>query len=308
MADADVGLVVFILARDLHETLLDGVAALERGHEPGVERHFREIAAGRGQGRHRVIGVRLHFFRFEAAGRGHVVLVRAPEGAEPDQAFLAFGRRHVVAAEHLDRRLVLADAEHVPVDRELVDRVLDEHAVAGEAVDVGDAVRIEVDLVGAGREVVLALVVEVAVGDDRLAALAEGLDCVGHVPELGEAGPAHAAEIEVQRADALVVLAGLDRVDQVAQQCFARQLAQALGQRALERVTAQLLDDRSLRGDDQRGPVGHQRNRAGEDRPERAEEQQQQDEVQDLAQPVEAVPDPAQHSSDRSEHGGSPRQ
>ena len=56
-----------------------------------------------------------------------------------------------------DRALVLAHAEHVDVDRELVERVLEVHAVAVVAVDQHEPHRIEVHLVGLRGDVVLRL-------------------------------------------------------------------------------------------------------------------------------------------------------
>ncbi len=51
-----------------------------------------------------------------------------------------------------------AGAEHVHVDAELVDGVLQEHAVVAEAVDVDQPHRIEIDLAGLRGEVVLGLI------------------------------------------------------------------------------------------------------------------------------------------------------
>ena len=173
---------------------------------------------------------------------------------------------------------------------ELVERVLDEDAVVREAVDVGDALRVEVDLVGVRGEVVLRLVEVLAEGDDRLAAGAETIDGSGDFLQLGGAAAVEAAEVEVQRADAVVVAGGIDRIDDVAQQRFGRRLAQGLGDRALERVAGELLDQRALRRDDERRLVRDERDRPGEERADDREDQQQQQQVQDLAQAVEAQP------------------
>ena len=185
--DTDVGLVVAVRARDLHQPLLDFGATLERGDETGIERHLREIAAGALERGHAVVGIALQALGLELAGAGDIVLVGAPERREPGQALLALGGRHVVAAEHLGRGLVFADTEDVPVDRELVDRVLDEEAIVREAVDEGHALWIEIDLVGVRGDVILALFVEIREGDDGLAALAERIDGGSHLGELGDA-------------------------------------------------------------------------------------------------------------------------
>ena len=72
---------------------------------------------------------------------------------------------HVAAAELIGVRLELAGAEHVDVDRQLVDQALEERAVVTEAVDEHEPLRIEIDLVGLRGEVVLRLVEAFAVRD-----------------------------------------------------------------------------------------------------------------------------------------------
>ena len=171
-----------------------------------------------------------------------------------------------------------------------------------EAVDVEDSLGIEVDLVGTRSQIILGLVVQVAVGNHRLAALAERVDRAADFLQLGDARAVEAAEVEVQRTDALVVGRLLDRLDHVPQQGLGWLLAQELGDGALERVAAQLLDERPLRRDHQRRLVGHQWDRAGERGPQEPEDHQQQQQVQDLAQAVEPAPDPVQQFAHSAEH------
>ena len=112
--------------------------------------------------------------------------------------------------------------------------------------------------------------------------------------QLGHAAAFQAAEVEVERADALVGLCRADRLDEVAQARFLRALAQRIGHGAFDGVAGELLDDGTLRRNDERRLVRDERDRPREQRADQPEQQQEQQEMQDLAQPVEAVPDPPQ--------------
>ena len=59
VVDADEDAAVVVLAGDLGEPLLDREAALERGDEPGIERHLREAAVGAAQALDGVVGIGL---------------------------------------------------------------------------------------------------------------------------------------------------------------------------------------------------------------------------------------------------------
>ena len=193
------------------------------------------------------------------------------------------------------------------VDRELVERVLDERPVVRETAHEHRAHRVEVDLVGVGSEVILALLEVIAEGDHRLAGRTELVDRRRNLLQLRETAPFEAADVEVERTDAVVVGSRLDGVNDVAQQRLGRLLVQRFRDGPLDRVAGQLLDDRSARVDDQRGLAGNERDGAREHGPDHAEEHEQQQEVQDLSQPVEAAPDPVQDSADCAKHGRSAR-
>ncbi len=79
LADADVAAVLAILAGDLGQPLLDLAAALERGHEPGVERHLREVPVGLLQALDGVVGIGLQHGVVDPARLGHASLVVAPQ-------------------------------------------------------------------------------------------------------------------------------------------------------------------------------------------------------------------------------------
>jgi hypothetical protein len=180
---------------------------------------------------------------------------RRPEIAHPLEVGLARLRRHRIGEVGLDCRLVLADAEDVPVHLEAIERVLEVQVVAAEAGDRDLAHAVHVDLVGVGREVVCGLRVVVGGGDDRLALGLEGGERRADLLQLADAGRLELAEIEHQDVDALIVAGALDGLDEIAQQ---RLLLGTAGDERRQRWAqpAALLDDRALRCDDQRVLVG----------------------------------------------------
>ena len=101
---------------------------------------------------------------------------------------LARGRRRLVGDERLGRALVGADAHQVDADAEPVERVLVVVAVAPEAFEVDHAERMQQHLVGVRGDVVLALVVARAPGDDLLAARLEAIDRRGDLAQRRDAG------------------------------------------------------------------------------------------------------------------------
>ena len=138
---------------------------------------------------------------------------------------------------------------------------LEERAVVAEAVDEHEALRIEIDLVGVRGEVVLRLIVAFAVRRCTFLPLVRNSRIAARdLLQLRDAAAGHAAEVEHQRFDALVRLRGLDGIDEIAHQRFGALLAVRLGDRALERIAGELLDERALRCDHQRGLVRHDRN------------------------------------------------
>jgi hypothetical protein len=300
--DADERVRVLVLAGDLDQALLDVGATAQPGDEARIERHLRQVAVRAVQLADDVVRVVLQHVGLDAAGLRHIGLVRRPDRVEPGAAFLALGRRHVVAAECLDGRLVLTDAEHVPVDRKLVDRVLEIEPVVLVALDERDTARVEVDLVGVRREVILALIVVVGVRDDRLAARAEPVDRFAQLGELGDPCTLEPAEVEVQRPDAVIVRGGFDRFDEVAQQRLRGLAPQTLRNRALDGIALELLDHGALGCNHECRVARHDRDRPRQHTPQRAEQHEQHDEVQDLAERIETAPQPTEQSSNRAHH------
>ena len=102
-----------------------------------------------------------------------------------------------------------------------------------------------VDVVGLRREVVLIAREAVADGDDGLAALLEAARARGYLLQLAQPRARQPVEIENDGLDALVVARGAQRVDDVAHERLLQRRALRSGDRALERVTGQLIDQRA---------------------------------------------------------------
>ena len=196
-----------------------------------------------------------------------------------------------------------ARLEHVDVHGQLVERAAEVGAEVTVALDQDVAHRVEVDLVGLGGEVVLALRVGLRVGVDLLAALAEPADGLAEILQHRQARGVEALEVEHEGLDAVVVAREVDDVHEVAYAGFGVELAARPRQRAFERVAGQFLDQLSLGRQHERRAVRDvgQLGLAGRD--EQPEQHEQQDEVQDLAQAVEGEPDALDDGPERVEHG-----
>src|ERR1022692_4986414 len=106
------------------------------------------------------------------------------------------------------------------VDAELIERVLEKHAIAAVAVEQHETERIEIDLIGLRREVVLALQEVTAVGDDLLATAAKLADRRSQLLELDLAGSIHVIGIDQQRANARIAGRCANRRGQIPEQCL----------------------------------------------------------------------------------------
>ena len=112
-----------------------------------------------------------------------------------------------------------------------------------------------VDFVGLGREVVLVARERVADRGDRLTALLERGELLRELLELAQARAAQVVEIEHHTLDPAVGARGAQRVDHVAQRRLLDPGAASARERALERIAGELIDERALRRDHERGPA-----------------------------------------------------
>jgi len=232
---------------------------LQLVHEATRQGVLRQVSLHRPHAFGRVVGVGLKRSRLHAARLGDVLLPRVPQRADPDACLLAVLRRHVRASEGVRRRLVGADLEHVHVHAELVGGALEVLAEVAVALDQHRPVRIQEDLVGLRRQVVLPLVEPGSPREDLLAGLAEPPDGLTEVLQRGQPGPLHRAQVQHQRTDAVVAGGAVDHLQQVPQPGLRAPLAEGLLQRPVERVTGELLDDLPLRRNHQGGLGGDER-------------------------------------------------
>ena len=131
---------------------------------------------------------------------------------------LAVLGRHVGADEWLDGALVLAGrgSQDRHLDPQLVDQALEEECAHREARPLEAAFGLDVDAVGGRRQIVSPLRVDRVVGHDELAA--RGLEFEDRLPQLldgGDLGRAHAREVDIYAAYAVVGRGGLDGTQRV---------------------------------------------------------------------------------------------
>ena len=231
--------------------------------------------------------------------------VRRPERRDPAERLLAVLGRHVLARVGLGEGLVGADPEHVDLDAEALERVVEVEAVGGVADHADRAGRLEVGLVGLRHQVVLLLARVAAVGEHLLAALPEVLHRVADRAQLREPRAGHLRGVEHQRADALVLGRRADRVDDVAHQRLGLVVAGQHADRAVEGTAGELLDEAPLGAHDERGASRHERQRVARGGPDDREQEQQQREVQHPPQAVEEAPQTVKQPTDDA-HVGSP--
>ena len=126
----------------------------------------------------------------------------------------------------------------------------------------------------------------------RFAALLEARDLGGNFLQLAQARAGEAVEIEHDHFDAVVVARGTQRIDDVADERLLERRALRLGDRTLERVTGELIDERAARRDDQRRRAGDQDTLADRGDDQQQENAEQQNQVQEAAQSIETTPNP----------------
>src|SRR5581483_4173844 len=233
----------------------------QSGDQLRLQSHFGRISVGAAHGRRQRADVTRDGIRRELACCSQGLLIARPEHIEIGEALLLVGRRHVVARKDLYRALEGPDPEDVDVDAELLQQPLEVERIAAEALDHHVPGRIEVNPVGLRREVILILVEGRAVGDDWLAARTEFLDGARELLEHRLAGALHLVEIEHQHPNASVRRGAANGIEEIPEQRLLTLLSLCVLECALNRIAAQLLDEGSLRLNDERRALGYARKR-----------------------------------------------
>ncbi len=216
-----------------------------------IERQLAQVAARTGDGVRQGVDIRTQLGGVELAQLRHFVDVGIPQAAHPEAVrFLGLGRG-VVENVRLGRALELTHAEQVHVHAELVEQVLVEQAVVGQAGDHHTALRIDQDAVGMRGQVVLALVIAGRPHNHRFAGGAETIQRRTGLAQRSETAALQFTRLQQDAGDVRVLGGGIDGCHQIAQLDLLGRVARKLGQRALQRVDAVLLDQFALRLDHQ---------------------------------------------------------
>ena len=290
---------VGILAHDALQVLGELAAALQGGDEPTLHRELGSIAVHRGQRRRRFRHVVIERGGSERPCPRHVLTVGVPERLKPHGALLPLARRHVASGELIRIALEGAGAKHVHVDAQLVDGILQEHAVVAEAVDVHESERIEVHLARLCGEIVLSLIERVGGHHDAFARALEVPQCRADLLQFRQTRGLEVAQIEHDELDALVALGRLDGVDHIAQQRLGCGTAGGLAECPAHGVAGELLDQFTLGGDHQGGDFRDLGNAGVQCREQKAEDDQQQDEMEDLAYALQHPPNQCEKAHQR---------
>ena len=285
---------VSVTAHELDHALLDLRAGAQCRDQFGVSGELRHVAASLVQGGHVAVDVGVNRLRVEVTHAGQSAAVTGPQRLQVGEALLAVLRGHVAAHEGLGGALEFTRPYQVYVDVELADRILVVHAVSVIAGEQDEAHRVEVQLVGLGGEVILAVEEITAARDHLLAAAAKFADGRGQLLEFRQPGAGQIVGLEEQRLHAPVGGGLADRVGEVGQQRLRGGLALRLAERALERLAGELLDDLAGRPQYQRAALRQPRDRAAQRRHQQRQQAEQQQQVQHPAQYVQAAPGAAQ--------------
>ncbi len=265
-----------------------------------VERELGQIARVRGHAFVVVRDVVADLRGIELAQARDLVQVFLPDPAHP--VAIGFFRRIGCAVEDVRfaRRLERADPDQVHVDAELVERVLEVAAVVREAFEQYRAVRIEQDPVRVCGEEILVLVHAAGDRDDLLAGSAEAVERHADVAQGRKSRAVDLVGNQHDALDACIFRGRADHAQQVAQLHFLDAVASEVGQRALGRIGAVLLDDRAFRIEHQRGARAKGRARC-EQRAEEPDQHDQENQVEDQqAGEVERVPQAAEEAADHA--------
>jgi hypothetical protein len=190
--------------------------------------------------------------RRQPARSRNVRHVRAPKRVEEHSRGFLILRRHVVARDRLDERLVFPDGPDVVVDVELVEQRFEIRQEPAVTIDEHEPHRVHVDVVGLRGQIVLIAREAVADCDDGFAALLEACELGCYLLQLAQARPGHRVKVENDRLDPLVVSRGTQRVDDVAHESFLQRRSLRSSERALQRVAGELVDEHAARLNDER--------------------------------------------------------
>jgi hypothetical protein len=285
MVDLAEGAAVVVPAHGLGDAQAELLLRLDAIDQLARQRQRRGIAAVLAQAGRHADDVVLHRAIGQVARRARLAPIGQPQVVEPLEVGFLGRRRHVVALERLDRRLVFTDAEDVHVHAELVEAFLEVVLVDVQALEQHDTHRIQRDGVGLGCDEVRGLVVVRAVRIHRLAGGAEHLDGGGQLLDLREARAPHLVELQHRERHARILGALLEREGHVAHGGLRRRIAGQLLEEALRRVLVARVDQLPGRIDHECDVVLHARRRpALQQHPDAADHQQHE---HDDDQPVE---------------------
>ena len=162
---------------------------------------------------------------------------------------------HVHALERFDSRLVRSDLEYVPVELELFNRITEIAPETPVTLQQDAALRMQIDLVRVRCNEISLLRHEISAGYYRLSGYLEVIDGAGDTLQLWQPRPTQRAELDVDRADAIIVARVFERIDYVLQYGLRLSIIEQLGDRTIERIPLQFLDDYSNRLDKQCRPI-----------------------------------------------------
>ena len=287
----------------------DALAELLQGLDVGDEARLLGVGGGIAVQAGHALGetgdVAINGFRRQLAGLRGQHPVAAPEVAQPVSVRGLGLVRHVVAQEGLHRRLVFADAEHVDLDAELVQRLLEIELPARQAFDRHQAKRIDADVARLRGDQVVALLVVGSVGVDRLARCLEAGDGGAELLQLGQAGTGKAVLADHREADAVVGRGAFQRLDEIAQQRLRGLLAGEFLGEALGGVEVDLLDQRAAGGDDQGEVVLDQcLGAVARAHPEQAQRHHQHGDHQQAVEPDDGRPEAVEEADDQRAASG----
>lgn len=151
------------------------------------------------------VGVALEAVGVQFPGLGDLLAQVVPGGVGDGGELPAVFVAQPVEDEGFAGAFEAAVADEVDADAEFVEEAFVKQDVGGESFPGEAALGVEVDFVADGGEVVAALGVEVGVGDDEFAALAEGGQGLPEFVEGGEGGGKGHGHLEVDAVDAGVL-------------------------------------------------------------------------------------------------------
>ena len=268
------GLLVVAFADDGGDGTSEGDTGADGVDQMGVEGLAREIAVRSGNPGGQVGKISRDID--SGTGSADVVDIGLPHAVDERLLrCLGFGRG-VAARERLDERLVLADAEDVDVDIELIERLLEIQISATGAVEQDAAYRTEPRLRRLRRKVITRIGVGRGIGVDRFAAFLEGLERGPDRLQIGLAGTEKRVELKHDQLDPAIAARRIDCANDSADFNLAA-VVRCAGECPKRRALTRLIDHRAIEIEHQRRSVGHRSGPARmQRRPQSDEEDQQQ--------------------------------